>query len=307
MIKSVAVLGAGAVGLFYGARLQKSRKQVEFLSRSGAGILAGNLLEAKSVWGNFTIKIKAYDSSAEMKPADLVIISMKAMPDIDYVSLVRPVLRPDSIVLLLQNGINQEENLSSFISPHQIYAGLAFTCIYRNNYHQIEHSDYGNIKIAPMLPENYANAVKLSKLFETAGVKCEAVKNYRHARWQKLLWNIPFNTISVTAGGLDTKQMMKSPSLKLLSELMMKEVQKIAEAEDIKITDAEIKDMMKRTEKMKPYSTSMLLDYQSDRELELEAILGEPLRLATKYGVKAPYMESNYYLLNSYQERHSNS
>ncbi len=285
--KTFAIVGAGAVGSYYGAKLAHSGHKVFFYSRAAksAGV---QKLKIKSIRGDFAIKAEFYDSTNMMPPVDFVVISLKALPNIDYPSLLSPLLKPNSEILLLQNGINGEEKLARLFPQNIIHGGLAFTCINRLRPDLIDHSDYGLIKMAPLHEKHYAHTRKLADMFSRADIETVASKKLRQIRWEKLLWNIPFNPLSVILGGVTTDIIMQDPASRALAADIMAEVRAIAVADGCKITPAHIKDMLARTDHMAPYKTSMLLDYLSGREMEIQAITGEPLATASRLQVAAP-------------------
>ena len=112
------------------------------------------------------------------------------------------------------------------------------------------------------------------------------------------LFNIPFNSLSVICQGANTRQMIEDKDINNLCYLLMKEVQSLAKAENHTIDDKSITDMIERTRKMKPYKTSMLLDFESKKTMEVEAILGEPIKIAKANNIKVPFMYSIYSILS---------
>ena len=299
-IRTVAVVGAGAVGLFYGAKLQRAGLEVTFQTASGAAALAVRPLVVKSVWGDFRLKLRACASTAEMAPADLVIVSVKAHPDIEYGTLLAPVVRTGSVILLLQNGINLDERLAALFPQATVLAGLAFTCINRTGPASVRHEDYGRINIGALDRNGYSCGRRLAGVLEGVGIEAAFGGSSRLLRWKKLLWNVPFNCLSVVAGGVTTDRLIACPATLDLARTMMEEVCSIARAEGCRITRQDIETMIGNTRRMAPYRTSMMIDFELGRPMESEAILGEPLRTAAKLGVPAPAMETVYRLLTFY-------
>ena len=290
--KKIAVVGAGAIGLFYGSRLSLSDFKVQFQSRSNA-----KKVKINSIWGDFSIEPDLYKSTKEMSPADILILSTKALPDIDHKNLLDPIMKKNTILICLQNGIDQEEKLKRMFPESPILGGLAFTCIYREGYRKIHHIDHGHIKIAPLEVKNMQIVDMIAKIFLKSGIQCTTDRNLRKLRWEKLLWNIPFNPLSIILKGANTREMTGSPYSLYLVRAMMEETRKIALSEKIRITHMQIAEMIDRTSKMKPYKTSMLLDYEQKRKLEVEAILGEPLKIARKKNIKTPVLNTIYQIL----------
>lgn len=296
-IHSVAVIGAGAVGAFYGSKLQRHGLSVQYHSATMAKTTE---LRVTSIWGDYRLPIEAFAEPSQMEPADLVIVSLKALPTVDTVQLVSPVVKKDSVVLLLQNGINQEENLSRQLSRMKlrpvILGGLAFACINRLSPSHIHHLDYGLVNLGALKPERAQEARSIVTLFQSAGIECQHVPDLRRARWEKLLWNTAYNTLSVLLH-TNTDPIVRFPPTTDLSLRIMTEVQAVAAAEGVRLTGAQIKGMLAKTQNMKPYKTSMLLDYEAGRPLEVEAIVGEVVRMARKYHVPVPHLTMAYDLL----------
>ena len=272
--------------------------QSEFLSKN---LSKEELFEIESIWGNFSIKLDVQASTKTMSPADVIIVSTKALKNIDYQSLLSPFFRgasnADTIIVCLQNGIGQEEAFKEMFVNAHVIGGLAFTCIYRESYNRVCHVDYGLIKLAPLRQEDWGIAEKLSQLFNDCGIQCETETNLKLIRWQKLIWNIPFNPLSVLLNRATTWDILENSETYCLVESLMQETAKIAHSDGITITDEYIDNMIQQTTKMKPYKTSMLQDYEQGKEMEIEAILEKPLHIAQQNHICVPSIRMLYQLL----------
>jgi len=300
MRKKVAVVGAGAVGLYYGVLLQRSGLDVVFQTRSGAAALQTEALSVRSPLGDFQQRVRAVASTAELEPPDLVIVSVKALPEIDYKLLLGALIRPATVILLLQNGLNNDERLAALFPEATLLAGLAFTCINRISPVEVLHADYGLINIGSLSERDDEAAEETADLFERAGIPCHFGGRGRPLRWKKLLWNVPFNCLSVVCGGVTTDQMVADPGTHRLAETLMEEVRGIAAADGCPLDVQDQERMMENTRTMRPYKTSMLIDYELGRPMEVEAILGEPLKTAERLRVDAPAMRAVYDILSFY-------
>ena len=302
-IESIGIVGAGAVGSFYGCKLQKFGIKTEFQSQLLFREKVRKL-NIKSIWGDFSLPIAAFKDPKGMVKPDLIIISTKIIDIDEDVEKLRTwvnfLIKPHSIILLLQNGINIEEKLQLSFPNHAILGGLAFTCINRVSPNKIEHIDYGKIKIGSNLKKHNEIAKKVTHLFLNAGIDCDYLPSLRLGRYEKLLWNVPFNSLSVLFKS-KTDMLIKEDTTQILAYNLMMDIYKIARKENLPLNKKIIPEMIERTIKMKPYKTSMLLDYEAKRKLEIETILGEPLRTAMKYNLKVPYLESMYYILKHNQ------
>jgi 2-dehydropantoate 2-reductase len=240
-----------------------------------------------------------------MDTADFIIIATKVTnPEKDapqLLGLMKPILGPSTVVLFLQNGINMEERISKHIS-NPILGGLAFTCINRLKPNLIHHIDYGLIKIGALRKKENSIAKEIVEVFLQSGIETIHAPDLRQARYEKLLWNVPFNSLSVLCA-TDTEQLIANPETKELARKLMEETRSIAKKEGKKITGKMIDEMIKKTESMKPYKTSMLIDFESKKKMEVESILGELIRLAKEYKIPVPYLETIYKLLSFYNAK----
>jgi 2-dehydropantoate 2-reductase len=119
-------------------------------------------------------------------------------------------------------------------------------------------------------------------------------ENIQYERWKKLVWNAPFNPMSVLCVGADTKKILDNLASRNLVENVMKEVCILAEADNCKLPLDVIAKNIDATEKMKPYKTSMLLDFEAGRKMEIEAILGNAINFAKEKSIEVPYLSSFY-------------
>lgn len=294
-IRTVAVIGAGAVGCFYGARIAKAGHAVKFLMRSDYQAVKEHGLTIQSIWGDFHLNAEVYPSSEQIGPVDLAICALKTTSLDCARSLLAPVAGPRTRILALMNGLGVEEKLAEWFDPGRIFGGLAFTCINRIGPGHIHHLDYGHVLISH-LRGDIEQAEQIAAVFRAGGIKTDTCECIQRARWQKLCWNIPYNTLSITAGGVTTDAIMADPGLRQLVDRLMEEVMAGAAADGAPLPEALPQQMVNNTLKMKPYKTSMLLDYEAKRELELEYILAEPIRRAETNGVAVPYMKGQYWL-----------
>lgn len=294
-IQTMAVIGAGAVGSFYGARIAHSGVRTKFLLRSDYQAVKQQGLSIRSIWGDFHLDAEVYDQPADIGPADLVLCALKTTSLDTAYGLLAPVVGPQTRICALMNGLGVDEKLAEWFNPAHILGGLAFTCINRLEPGVIHHMDYGHVLISHMQGD-MAEADRVAALFRAGGIQTDTSPSLKQARWQKLCWNIPYNTLSITAGGVTTDQIMADSGLCHLVDRMMAEVMVGAAADGAILPPTFPQQMVTNTAKMKPYKTSMLLDYENCRPLELQYILAEPIRRAEAGGAPVPYMKGQYCL-----------
>lgn len=299
--KSVAVVGSGAIGLYYGGRLAAAGEDVRFLMRSDYEAISKGGLKVESVHGDFELPhVQALRTAEEIGPVDLVIVSWKATANHLLVSVLPPLLHAGTQVLTLQNGLGNCEAIAEITGPERVLGGLCFVCINRITPGLIRHSAGGRVSIGEWRPGIPGRAVEIARRFKAAGIPGSAVDNLEQAQWEKLIWNVPFNGLSVAEGGVTTDVLLASPETEAEIRALMVEVVAAARALGLELDDGLIDFNIERTRPMGPYRTSSMIDFVEGREVEVGPIWREPLRRAKAAGVPMPHLEK---LLRRIEER----
>jgi 2-dehydropantoate 2-reductase len=293
----IAVIGSGAVGCLYGARLARAGQDVHFLMRRDLDAVRRNGLMIHGPDYVLNIAANAHATSDDIGPVDLVICALKTTALDVAQSLIRPCVTPDTDILALMNGLGVEERFAEWFGPDNIFGGLAFVCSNRGEPGVVYHHGYGRVAFGHY-HDDQARAKKLADLFAAAGFVTSVAPSLRQGRWVKLVWNIPFSTLAVSAGAVPTSRIMEDEGLRRLAESLMRETITAGNADGCHI-DVEplIKKMFDNTSTMGDYRPSMLVDYESRNPLEVESILGEPARRAAAMNVPVPHIEMQYRLV----------
>ncbi|MBD1400302.1 putative 2-dehydropantoate 2-reductase [Pelovirga terrestris] len=296
----IAIVGAGALGLYYGAMLQRSGLDVCFLLRRDYQAITTGGLQVRSVNGDFYLaQIKAFRTPQEIGVADLVIVGLKTFSNAQMGELMRPLIGKETAILTLQNGLGNEELLAESFGPERVLGGIAFLCSNRGEPGVVCHLGEGRIRLGEFGAGLTPRSEKLAAMFRDAGVPCEAVADLRRARWEKLVWNIPFNGLSALLGQDVTELLTGGHTRELVRELML-EVIAGANAQGLSNEiDGPIfsKQMITLTDQMDHYRPSMQIDREEGRPLELDAIFAIPLQRAVAAGVTMPRVDMLYRLL----------
>ncbi len=303
---SVAVIGAGAVGCYYGARLAQGGADVRFLMRRDLAAVRERGLDIRSVDGDFRIgPVAAFATVEAIGPVDWVICALKSTALAEARPLLDPVVGPGTRVIALMNGLGVEDQLATWYGPGRVFGAMAFVCINRGEPGVVHHLKYGRVSIGHLL-DDPGQAAELAALLERGRIDVAVAPNLRYARWEKLAWNIPFNGLSVAGGGIGTGAIVSDPALRTLAERAMREVIATGNADlaalgsGARIDEAElVARMFALTDTMGDYRTSMVLDYVGGRPLEVEAILGEPSRRAAALGVPSQTIDALYALVRA--------
>lgn len=293
--KTIAVVGAGALGLYYGGRLARAGNDVTFLARSDLDVLRERGLVVKAPDGEFALSdVKVAATPEEIGPVDLVVITLKATANDQLARLLPPLLHAKTTVLNLQNGLGVDEAVAAVAGDARTVGGLCFVCVNRTASGVAECTMAGHIVAGETNGPAQARTRALAELFVKAGVKMEVSDHLIEVRWRKLVWNVPFNGLAVTGGGITTEDILKDAEKEAEVWALMREVQAIAAAEGVAIPEDFLVHQVERTRPMGPYKPSTMLDYVAGKPLEVEPIWGEPLRRAKALGVATPRLERLY-------------
>jgi 2-dehydropantoate 2-reductase len=295
----IAIVGAGAIGCYYGGRLAQHGHDVHFLFRSGYEAAARNGLVVSSPDGDFSIapnQLHVYRRPQELPRADLVIVTLKTTANDQFQPLIRPLLKDSTLILTLQNGLGNEERLADLFGRDRVLGGLAFVCVNRLPDGSIRHMDHGQIKIGELAGPPCQRTRDLADLFVSSRVNCHVLDDLRFGRWEKLVWNVPFNGLGALLGRTTDQLIGSKTGVELVTRLMREVIQAAAglglnlpgDLPEIKIT---------QTRTMGAYRTSMQIDREQGRPLEIDSILARPLAAARAAGVATPYLEMLYNLL----------
>lgn len=290
--KSVAVVGSGAVGLYYGGRLAEAGGDVRFLARSGFSEMNKHGLLVESVDGDFHLPdARVFPRPEEIGAVDLVIVAWKATANGALAEMLPPLLHEGTQVLTLQNGLGNCEAIAEIVGAERVCGGLCFVCINRIAPGVIRHTAGGRLMVGEFSGGMPGRAEGIAARFREAKIPAAAVPNLAAAQWEKLIWNVPFNGLSVAEGGVATDALLADPKIEAEIRKLMWEVVAAARAQGISLDEALVEKNITRTRPMGAYRPSTMIDFMEGRELELEPIWEEPLRRAKAAGVAVPAME----------------
>jgi 2-dehydropantoate 2-reductase len=293
----VLVIGTGAVGSFYGSLLARQGVDVSVLARSDYSAIKDHGIQVQSPLGDYSFRpAQVLRDAAELqKKPDFVLLCIKVVEGADRVGLLRGALGPQTAIVLVSNGIDIETEIAQAYPDHELISGLAFICVTRTAPGRIWHQAYGRLVLGNYPQGLSEKALTLSQVFAQSGVPCQASPDIVTARWQKCVWNAPFNPLSVLSGGLPTSQILGTQEA--LVRNIMEEICRIALAAGHPLAADVVDANIANTHKMPPYKTSMLLDCEAGRPMETEAILGNAVRVGRALHVGIPHLETIYGLM----------
>jgi len=295
----IGIIGTGAIGGFYGLMLAKAGHDVHFLLRSDyEQVVSQGLRINSSLYGALQLdNVQAYRHAAEMPACDWLLVAAKTTSNLALLPAIVQVAAPGAKVVLLQNGLGAEEALRPHLPDSlHLLGGLCFICIHRTDQGIIEHQAMNGINLAyhsgPLRDpaQQWAVTQELAETFSAAGLAGNAMTDLATARWQKLVWNVPYNGLSVLLNS-GTEGLMKDANSLVLIKAIMQEVMAAAHACGHPLPDDLAENMLKNTLQLPDYLPSMYHDFQLKRPMELEAIYLNPLARAAQVGAAMPKTE----------------
>ena len=303
----IAIVGCGALGSYYGAKLCRDGKEVHFLLRSDYDIVRRRGVSIRSPEGDFHVNPKCARNPEQIGLCDVVLIGLKATANHRFPELLPPLVGPQTAVVTLQNGLGNEEDLAALFPPTQILGGLCFVCLNRIEPGVIQHLAHGGIVLGEFSGWPEPRTHDIASAIRHSGVPCEVTDNLRRAHWEKLVWNIPFNGLGVASAAgyaaviagevipnaplvpcLATEKLLNQGNWETLVRELMNEVIAAAHAQNLKVDPGLADFQIERTRAMGAYRASTLIDFERGQPLELEAVFLRPLRQAQSAGVSTP-------------------
>ncbi|HEX4210042.1 MAG TPA: ketopantoate reductase family protein [Candidatus Binataceae bacterium] len=304
----ILVMGAGAVGAYFGARLQQAGEQVVLCAR-GANLdaLRRDGLKVQSYRGDFAIPVTATDSPREFAPYDLILFCVKSYDTQNAARLLAGSLTPSGVILTIQNGVENEAQLRDAFGAAAVMTGNARIGAEMTQPAFIVHHTGGVIEFGELDGGVSGRARQLAEIFERAGILGQLMPGIWQARWLKLLWNASFNPVTALSRST-VGQVLDDPNGLALIRALMSEIIRVAQAEGVALTEKNIDDEMKRSQMhLRAVRTSTLQDSQRGKPLEYDALTGAVLRAAGRHGIAAPHMTAIHALIGLLDQHRSAS
>jgi 2-dehydropantoate 2-reductase len=284
----IGVIGAGAIGLYYGSLLQRAGHDVRFLLRRDYDAITRSGLTVTSPRGGFHLeKVNGFHDSNDMGTVDLVLVALKAFANNYLAEMARPLLGSGTSLLTIQNGLGNEEVLAEAFGSDRVLGGVAMIGVTRGEPGEVHHMALGSIRLGEFSGGLSPRSGQLAAMFNAVGVTCEAVADLRKVRWEKLVWNIPFNGLCALTNQTPGRLLANPATRSLVAEIMDEVIaggnaQGLSESISREYREEMLASTARHTSDYRP---SMMLDRLEGRPLELEAIYRIPLRYAARQGV----------------------
>ncbi len=294
---SILIIGAGAIGAFFGSALARQGARVSVVCRSDYTAVEAHGYDIRSplLGDHRFVPHRVLKAASDAREAfDYVVLATKVLATTDRVALLRDAVSGDSSIVLLQNGVDIEPEIAAAFAGNELISAIAFIAVTRTAPGKVHHQSEGSLVIGRYPRGESSRAEELASMFKASTIPCKVTPDICTARWQKALWNATFNPISIMGGVLDTSAMLRAPESREFIRTTMLEISATAHAAGHPIDAALIDKLIQGTLAMPPYKTSMAIDFENDRPMEIEAILGNVVRTARRLGVPVPRLETIY-------------
>ena len=301
----IAVIGSGAVGGYYGARLAQAGHDVTLIAR-GANLEAirANGFRVRSAAGELVAQVGAESDPSRVGPVDLVLVAVKTYSNRDAFPLVPPLVGPCSAVLSLQNGVDSADELSAIVGQEPMLAGTTYIAATLVEPGIVEH--VGTVRRI-VFGEAFGERIvtdRVSRIREAlagADIQAEAAADSRVPIWEKFIFLAPIAALTAAAR-LPIGPAWAQPAFRETYDGAMAEVEALARRADIPIA-ADVRAQKLRYLDASPPTmrSSMMVDITSGRPLELEALVGAVVRRGRDAGIPTPVMSTLYGVLKPFE------
>lgn len=291
--KKIAVLGAGAVGSFYGAMLARDGFNVTLIAR-GEHLKA---IQSKGIaidsfkYGDFNLEIKAEDTLNETY--DVIIVSTKSEDTAKACENIADYLDKEGFVVSFQNGVDNVKTIARFlpsakIIPSRIYVGLSIA-----SPGVVRHSAEGIVGFGATKETDISYVKTFEEILSKTEIEYKVEDDILQAQWKKFLWNLAFNPLSALLESTCGK-LSHDDDINNLMHRIVDEGVRAARFRGIELPEDYVSNVPYRVKGLENFKTSMLQDIQKGKNPEIEGIILPVISTLEEHGEKAPYCETIY-------------
>jgi 2-dehydropantoate 2-reductase len=299
----VGVVGAGGVGGYYGGRLALAGAEVGLIAR-GAHLAAirERGLGIRADDGDFTVRVAASEDPAEIGLCDAVLFCVKSYDTDQAAALLGPLLKPETGVVSLQNGVDNEEKIAARIGPEHVLGGVSFILAHIAEPGVVEQ--VGSVRRVIFGELDGSRSERVTRLlteFRRAEIDSDLADDIRVVLWDKFAYLCALAGLTAVTR-LPIDELLAVPETRKLFREIVREVSLVARAEGVELADDIVEQKTAFAETLGPSSFSSLHhDLVTGHRLELDALHGELTRRAARRGVLVPVSEMIYSLLRPWE------
>jgi 2-dehydropantoate 2-reductase len=303
----IAVMGAGAVGSFFGGLLARGDDDVILIGRaahvqkiSEAGLLI------RSIWGDMRIRVPATVEPQAVGPVDLVLLTVKSYDTAEAIDQATPLLRADTTVLSLQNGVDNIQKIDRVIGAGRTLGGVAYVGVSMEEPGVIRHASAGELVIGEPDGSITPRVEQIAHAFSNAKVRVQISTNIAGRMWEKLLFNAAFNALTGLTHAT-VQEVLSDPVLTQLATAAALEVKTVADASGIVFERDPVVKTFELARRLGTFKTSTLQDLEAGKRTEVDAFNGVVAKTAEDVGVEAPVNRVLYGILSFIEAKPQNT
>ena len=290
----ILIVGAGAVGGYFGGLLAKGGEDVTFIAKGKhLKTIQEKGLSVKSINGDFNIKVKAIERPVDTEKYDLIIFAVKSYGLHDACNTINNSVKNNTTIMSLLNGVDSEEIIGNFFGADKVIGSVAFIGSQILEPGLISHTASGMITIGELNGVKSKRCEEILNAFERVKIPIKLSENIQKDIWAKMVWNTGFNAITALTGSL-VSDVLSIPESRKIAEMAMKETVEVANEKGIKLSDDLVEKTISKTLKAGAIKTSMLQDRENGKIMEIDSLNGAIVRLGHKMNVSIPVNETLY-------------
>lgn len=302
-----AILGSGAVGGYFGAKLARSGQQVTFIARGAhlEAIRAKGLEIKSAALGDFVVTAPAESDTSKAGPVDVVIVAVKAYDNTTALPMITPMLGDGTVILTLQNGVDSTDQIAAIAGQAHVLGGTTYVAtalegpglIVQTGVHRsiIFGEVFGG------LSRISSRVQAIADVMAAADIQVTPVADARVPIWDKFVYLAAFSGFT-GAARLAIGHIWKYPHVQEMFYATCREVEAVARAEGVTISPDRFDTLQKYMANIPPTTrSSLLIDLEQGKRIEVEALQGAAVRRAEKHGVPVPILSTLYALLKPWE------
>ncbi len=295
---NILIYGTGAVGIYFGGKLFQAGFNTTFVDRPEKveKIEDATLSIRSSVSKDYNFSPKIVNDVIDLPAQDIILVCVKAFQTYDIALNLLPIIKPTTIILSLQNGLENERILSDLLGKNLVMGSVIYFSGILEDPSTVIQKAPGQIIFGEIDHQGSQREEWLSKVFSHADINHKISRTINLEIWKKFIWSNAYNSVSALTS-TTLKQIHQAEGILPTIRQMMTEVQQIAEAEGIQIPNQTLDELISSAGSYADVKTSMLKDLESGRMPELEAIVGVVLKKAEKHGITTPVNQTIYNLI----------
>lgn len=303
----VAILGSGAVGGYFGAKLARSGQDVAFVARGAHldAIRTHGLHVRSEKLGDFTVRAAAESDTSMIGPVDVVIVAVKAYDNPTALPMLPPLIGPDTVVLTLQNGVDSVDDVAAVVGERHALGGTTYVAtalegpglIVQTGVHRsiIFGEVFGDRShVSPRVQA-------VADVLAASDIQSRPVADARAPIWDKFVYLVPFSGFT-GAARLPIGQIWAFPHVREMFYAAAREVAAVAAAEGVTLSSDRFETLREYMGSL-PAATrsSLLIDLEHGKRIEVEALQGAAVRRAGRHGVPTPIVSTLYAVLKAWE------